>query len=153
MVAASSPGLMANPVYLGGKVVKSTVPEVRGAPGPDAPVLKRLLLPQGELAQFYDAAEGIRYMAIIELKPGKPRGNHYHKVKEEMVYLFEGKAELIVEDVDGQGHASVPLETGDLVMIQTEVAHALRASEPGKAIEFSKTRFNARDIYPYKLCD
>jgi hypothetical protein len=56
--------------FLNGKVLKRSLPELHLPLGPDAPVLKRLMLPQGELAQFYDAEEGIRYLAFIELRPG-----------------------------------------------------------------------------------
>jgi hypothetical protein len=66
---------------LNGKVLKRSLPLLQLPLGPDAPALKRLLLPQGELAQFYDAEQGIRYMAFIKLLPGQVRGNHYHKVK------------------------------------------------------------------------
>jgi quercetin dioxygenase-like cupin family protein len=137
--------------FLAGKVVKKSLPSYHGPAGPDAPRLKRLLLRQGELAQFYDSEEGIRYMAMIELNPGSPRGNHYHKVKEEFVYVIEGKVELVAEDIATKEHAAVLLEPGDWVVIPTAIAHALRPMEKGKAIEFSKVRFALADVYPYPL--
>jgi hypothetical protein len=51
---------MAETEYLAGRVVKWSLPVISGRPGPDAPTLKRLLLPQGELAQVHDSEEGIR---------------------------------------------------------------------------------------------
>jgi uncharacterized cupin superfamily protein len=136
---------------LGGKVIKRTLPCLPGPSGPDAPTLKRLLLPQGELAQFYDGDDGIRYMAMIELRPGKSRGNHYHKIKREFVYILEGKTELIVEDVGNQQRASILMETGDLAVIETLIAHVLRPLEAGRAIEFSPARFDVADIQRYAL--
>src|ERR1022692_3153407 len=117
--------------FLNGKVLKRSLPELHLPLGPDAPVLKRLLLPQGELAQFYDAEEGIRYMACIELLPGHVRGNHYHKVKEELVYVIRGEVLLSVADVDSQGRASVELRAGDLAVIRTGIAHEFRTVESG----------------------
>src|SRR5271154_6064157 len=137
--------------FLGGKVIKKSLPQIRGPSGADAPLLKRLELPQGELAQFHDSDQAIRYMAMIELIPGKPRGNHYHKVKEELVYIIEGAAELVVQDIDNQAHESTTLEAGDLAVIQTGVAHVLRPIKKLRAIEFSPARFDLADIQRFTL--
>jgi mannose-6-phosphate isomerase-like protein (cupin superfamily) len=136
---------------LNGKVRRRTLPVLQLPLGPDAPDLRRLLLPQGELAQFYNADEGIRYIAFIELLPGQVRGNHYHKVKEELVYVLRGEVLLSVADVDSKAHASVWLRAGDLAVIRTGVAHALRTVEPGQAIELSTTRFDLADIHPFRV--
>ena len=142
---------MAESTFLSGKVLKRSLPVLQLPLGPDAPALKRLLLPQGELAQFYDADEGIRYLAFLELLPGQVRGNHYHKVKEELVYVIRGEVLLSVADVDSKAHASVALQAGDLAVIQTGIAHALRTVEPGQAIEFSSSRFDPADIHQFAL--
>ena len=142
---------MPDSTFLNGKVLKRSLPQLQLPLGPDAPVLKRLLLPQGELAQFYDAEEGIRYMACIELLPGHVRGNHYHKVKEELVYVIRGEALLSVADVDSQARATVELRAGDIAVIRTGIAHAFRTVEPGLAIECSCSRFDPADIHRYPL--
>jgi len=41
-----------------------------------------------------------------------------------------------------QARASVALRAGDLAVIRTGIAHALRTVEPGQAIEFSIARFD-----------
>src|SRR5215467_11047121 len=87
---------------LGGKVTKCTLPVVQPSPTPDSRILKRLMLPQGELAQFYDGDEGIRYIAQIELQAGSIRGNHFHKVKREWIYIMSGELTLIVEDLESK---------------------------------------------------
>jgi hypothetical protein len=143
--------MMAKSEYLGGKVVKLSLPVISGRPGPDAPALKRLLLPQGELAQIHDSDEGIRYLAVIEVRAGSVRGNHYHKVKEELIYLLQGKMLVLVHDIQTNARASVPLQMGDLLFIQTGIAHLLQTVEPGQAIEFSRARFNPTDIFPFSL--
>jgi quercetin dioxygenase-like cupin family protein len=142
---------MAESEYLAGKVVKWSLPVISGRPGPDAPTLKRLLLPQGELAQVHDSDEGIRYMAVIETRAGGVRGNHYHKVKEERIYLLQGELLVLAEDVQTNERASVRLQTGDLLLIETGIAHLLRTVEPGQAIEFSRARFDPADIFPFPL--
>ena len=142
---------MPESTFLNGKVLKQSLPVLQVPLGPDAPALRRLLLPQGELAQFYNADEGIRYMAFIELLPGQVRGNHYHKIKEELVYMIRGEALLSVADIDSQASASVSLRAGDLAIIRTGIAHALRTVEAGQAVEFSSARFDAADIYRFPV--
>ena len=135
--------------FLAGKVCKWSLPVIEHPPGPYR--LKRLLLPQGELANIYDADEGIRFIAFIELRVGTVRGNHYHKVKEEFVYVIQGELALIVEDVASKARDSVLLRTGDLALIQTGTAHALQTTRAGQALEFSRTRFDPGDTYRFPL--
>jgi quercetin dioxygenase-like cupin family protein len=146
-----STGIMPETSFLDGKVLKRALPLLQFPLGPDAPTLKRLLLPQGELAQFYDADEGIRYMAFIELLAGQVRGNHYHKVKEELVYMIRGKALLTVADIESQARASVALQVGDLAVIRTGIAHVIQTVESGQAVEFSVVRFDLADIHRFPL--
>jgi len=138
-------------VFLSGQVRKRSLPVFHQPPDSGASQLKRLLLPQGELAQFYDADEPVRYIAFMELRAGGIRGNHYHRVKEEGVYVIQGEAVLLVEDVQSKARDSVPLQAGDLAFIPPGVAHALRTVQPGQAIEFSPARYDAADTYRYAL--
>ena len=137
--------------FLGGKVTKRTLPLVQPSSTPDSRTLKRLLLPQGELAQFYDGDEGIRYIAQIELQAGSIRGNHFHKLKQEWVYMMSGEVTLVVENLESKERESTLLTAGDLVFIQTGVVHALQVTKSGQAIEFSTSRFDPADIYRHKL--
>jgi len=136
---------------ISGKVVKISLAVVQPPSGPETPVLKRLALPQGELAQFYDGADGIRYIAFIELLAGNSRGNHYHKHKEEWIYLVRGELSLVLQDMDSKEKATVPMAAGDLVKISPGVAHTLKIIQPGDAIEFSTARFDASDIHRHVL--
>jgi mannose-6-phosphate isomerase-like protein (cupin superfamily) len=142
---------MSQLIFLNGKVRKRALPAFELPLAPDAPTVKRLLLPQGELAQFYDADEAIRYLAFIELRAETVRGNHYHKVKEEWVYLIAGEAALIVEDIQAKKRESVPLKQGDLAVITTGVAHAIKVEKAGQAVEFSSARFDPLDTHKYPL--
>jgi quercetin dioxygenase-like cupin family protein len=136
---------------LGGKVRKRVLPIVQPPSDPESPILKRLMLPQGELAQFYDGEEGIRFIAQIELRAGSLRGNHYHKVKQEWVYMMSGEVTLIVEDLESKKRENVQLNAGDLAFVQVGVVHVLQVMKSGQAIEFSTARFDPGDIYRQKL--
>jgi mannose-6-phosphate isomerase-like protein (cupin superfamily) len=133
--------------YLGGRVRKLSLPRLETPAPAYGPPLKRLALPQGELAQIHDSDQGMRYLAVIEFRPGGVRGNHYHKHKEEWVYLIEGEVGLTVEDMRTRTRESLVLVAGDLVRIGLEVAHAFQTLEPGRAIEFSPSRFDAEDTH------
>jgi quercetin dioxygenase-like cupin family protein len=136
---------------LDGEVWKRTLPLITGKPGPDAPLLKRLLLGQGELAQFWDGEEPIQYMAFMELRAGTVRGNHFHRLKREFVYVISGQAVLIVEHPKTKQRQTTELRTGDLAGIAPEVAHAYQAVSSGQAIEFSPSKFNAQDTFACPL--
>src|SRR3954453_20335966 len=105
--------MMSEEVLLSGKVKIWRLPE--GQPGVNEAGLKRLMLPQGELAQFYDDEEGVRYIASIELKAGTVRGNHYHKIKREYVYVLAGKLRLVVQELGNGRQEEIELEGGSLV--------------------------------------
>jgi mannose-6-phosphate isomerase-like protein (cupin superfamily) len=139
--------------FLSGKVLKHSLPIVQLPSDPDVPLLKRLLLPQGELAQFYDGEDPIRYLACIELRAGAVRGNHYHKIKAEWIYLVQGEVTLVVESVESGARERLPLKAGDLAFVSPGIAHALRTLQAGVAIEFSQARFDAADIHPYPIKD
>jgi quercetin dioxygenase-like cupin family protein len=141
--------MMSEEVLLSGKVKIWRLPEVQ--PGVNEAGLKRLMLPQGELAQFYDDEEGVRYIASIELKAGTVRGNHYHKIKREYVYVLAGKLRLVVQELGNGRQEEMELEGGSLVFIEPGIVHALDVKESGVAVEFSVNRFDSGDTYREKL--
>src|SRR4030095_3445855 len=118
--------------FLSGRVRKQSLPVFELPVPTDAPTVKRLMLAQGELAQFYDADAGVRYLAFIELRPGTVRGNHYHKVKDEWVYILHGAVLLVAEDIQTKERATITLQKGDLAVILTGIAHALQVQEAGQ---------------------
>ena len=138
---------MSEEKYLGGKVLKRTLAVVHPPVPPDSTVLKRLMLPQGELAQFFDGEEPARYIAYIELAAGGVRGNHFHKVKAEWVYLIKGEVVVHLLDLESDARDKLTLREGDLAFISTHVAHALQTLQAGQAIEFSSARFDPADIH------
>jgi len=134
--------------WLNGRVWKRTLPVIEGRPPPDAPLLKRLPLPQGELAQFWDESEPILYLAAMELRVGGTRGNHFHHKKRELIYVMSGAVRLHVRAVSTLAEDKVQvilLRAGDLASIQPEIAHAYEPIEPGIAVEFSPAGFDPED--------
>jgi hypothetical protein len=142
---------MAEISLLSGKVRKQALPTLGHGSSTHAILLKRLLLAQGELAQFHDSDIPIHYLACIELRAGQVRGNHYHEIKEERIYVMQGALDLVLEDIDSRRREILPLQTGDLAVIQPRVAHALQMSQPGWAVEFSVARFDPADTHRYAL--
>lgn len=136
---------------LGDRVRKWSLPVFQGPPGPGIAGVKRLFLKQGELAQFYDGEEGIRYLAFVALKPQSLRGNHYHERKREWLYLISGELSLLLEDIGSRERTTLELQAGDLALVEPRIAHTLVPKLPGQAIEFSPIRFDPADIYPYSL--
>jgi mannose-6-phosphate isomerase-like protein (cupin superfamily) len=138
-------------IFLDGKVRKKSLGVFQVPPPSDAIGPKRLLLPQGELANFYDGDEGIRYISLVELRVGGVRGNHSHKVKEEHVYVISGQLILVAQDGPAGQRISVELHPGDLIFIATGVVHAFKPIQPGYAVEFSKARFDPNDVQRFTL--
>ncbi len=137
--------------FLQGKVLRRSLPVIKGTPSAAAPVLKRLQLPQGELAHIWNGDEPIRYIAVLELRAGTVRGNHYHLHKRELVYVISGQINVAVQDIQTRERATFRLAAGDLGVIDTSVAHVYEISQAGEAIEFSGTAFNAADSYGWDL--
>jgi len=144
---------MSENIFLNNQVIKRTLTVINGRPTGDAPRLKRLLLAQGELAQVYDDGEGIRYLAFVELCKGAVRGNHYHHVKDEVIYVIQGEILMVVEDIVSKERASFSLDTGELAVIPVRIAHGFRTIAAGQAIEWSTNRFDASDIWRYPLIE
>ena len=138
---------MGDALYLSGKVWKKSLPAFHPPTGPEAPTLKRLLLPQGELAQFHDADTPIHYIAFLALNAGTLRGNHYHERKEEFVYLIAGELRVTIEAVESGEREMVSMAAGDLLFLSTRIAHAFEVVQPGQAIEFSSARFDPNDTF------
>jgi uncharacterized RmlC-like cupin family protein len=137
--------------FLDGKVFKRSLPTFQPPFAADIPVTKRLMLAQGELAQFHDGEVGIRYLAAIQFVSGTTRGNHYHREKQEWVYMFVGAVLVVVEDVGTKVRETFSMVTGDLVYISPNVAHTFVVQQDGMAVEFSPVRFDATDTSKYLL--
>ena len=131
---------------LGGKVEVRTLREVDpGAPRSEVQV--RIKAAGGELAVLSDNVVPASYLACVELRANIPRGNHFHKKRNESFYLIAGEAVLYLKDERSGERAQADLRTGDLVFIEPMVAHVFVPVSNGHAVEFSKEPFEASDVY------
>ena len=143
--------LMNEERYFAGRLLRQSLPSVVPAPGTEMPLLKRLVLKQGELAQIHDSDLGIRYIAAPDPIPGGIRGNPYPDVKIEHVYVMRGEMELIAQDGPSGDCLRLPMKAGDLAVIQPGVIHAFRVIREGVGIEFAPTPFDPADVHPHSL--
>ncbi len=137
--------------FLGGRVVARTIPDWDRASGNEAPALKRVRLPQGDLVQIIQGGPGARYLAWVELRPGQPRGNHYHLRKEEHHYQISGEVTWVVADRETGERAEFTLLPGELLTLAPGVAHAVLPITAGQAVEFSPEPLDLSDTYRHPL--
>lgn len=113
----------------------------------------RLMTPAGELAQII-SGEAMRLITYIEFKlDGKPRGNHFHRKKVEIIYIIKGKVRVRIEDLSDHSRATVDLASGDIIRIQPNCAHVYVAQEYTQALELNTVPYDPADTFPYVLGD
>ena len=83
----------------------------------------------------------------MELREGKPRGNHYHKLRHESFYVIFGELELRIHDLATSEHHSITMRAGDLARLGPEVVHTFTPITSGHALEFAPEPFDAADVY------
>lgn len=90
--------------------------------------------------------EPIRFLTYLEFAPGKERGNHYHKEKEENLFVINGMLEAKFWLLDDSNEIlELTLEPGDIVNVKPQVAHVYVSEEGASAIEFSPKKLNYED--------
>ena len=129
----------------GGKVkVKPLL--VTDQPAGRAEVRARLLSPGGELAVLADGVTAVRHLAYVELREGKIRGNHFHKLRHESFYVIAGELEFHLKDLTTGEQRVIPLKAGDLAEIAPEIVHTFVPRTSGHAIEFAPELFDTQDV-------
>ena len=134
----------------GGKVEVRSL-QVTDKPAGRSEVIARLLSPGGELAVLADGVTPIRHLSYVELREGKPRGNHYHKLRHESFYLIAGELELHLQHVATGERAKITMQPGDFARIDPEIAHTFVPSTSGHALEFAPEPFDLADVYRVAL--
>ena len=97
---------------------------------------------------FLNLEEPLQYLALIELKPGVPRGNHKHSERIEILYIISGKVKgkywcpgTLLEDAYEVIH-----EPGTFIRINPGLFHELSAVDQTWVLECSPIFFNIKDI-------
>jgi uncharacterized RmlC-like cupin family protein len=114
----------------------------------------RIKQPAGELAQITNGGS-FQYLAYIEFNIDAPvlRGNHYHEIKEEFLYILTGKLRAVYKDIDTDDMEEITVSAGDLITIQPRCAHVYFPIEYSQAIEFSASLYDPQDTLKYVLAD
>lgn len=109
--------------------------------------IARLLSPGGELAVLADGINAIRHLGYVELRAGKARGNHYHKLRHESFYIIGGELDLHAQDMRTGERVKTVMRRGDFASIDPEIVHTFIPLSDGHALEFAPETFEASDVY------
>ena len=106
-----------------------------------------------ERGEFVQIAyqEGMYHLAAFEIRKGFSRGNHYHKKKEEVFYVFEGKIKASFIDMDSLEKEERILEKGDKIRVQPRCGHLFYGLENTLVIEYSPQVYDKEDSYKINL--
>lgn len=97
---------------------------------------------KGEFTRL--AVDTINFLAYVDFKLDKGvRGNHYHKNKDEYLYLCKGAVKGYFKSLSEESTEieEILIEEGTLIHILPNCAHAFETVKEGHAIEFSPTKF------------
>ena len=106
-----------------------------------------------ERGEFVQVAyqEEMRHLALFEIKKGFSRGNHYHRRKEEVFYIFSGKIKAQFVDVETHERGERILEKGDKLRIKPFCGHRFQALEDTLVAEYSPQVYDMEDSYRIDL--
>ena len=137
-------------MLLGGKVKVQTL-ELTNQPATRKEVRARLISPGGEMAVLTDGQVPIRHLSYIEFRSGKPRGNHFHRLRNEWFYLVRGQVTVVVQDTTTGERLQFPMGPGDLAFISPLIAHVLVPTTEGDGIEYAAEPFDPADVIRHPL--
>jgi mannose-6-phosphate isomerase-like protein (cupin superfamily) len=131
---------------------------VRRLPVTDPPIPMgggRVLNDTGEMAQILNGPDTYKFLTFLSFRPtsSRLRGNHYHNKKLELMYLIRGRLIGTYRNLSTGAETTVELETGDLVTIEPNCAHAYLALEDTDAVEMGKDEYDPEDTHGYSLAD
>ena len=92
-----------------------------------------------------------RALLYVELKENAKAGNHYHKTKEEILFIISGKLTATFKDMLSQEIKEKTLKKGDLITIKPGIAHSLHALQNSKILDISNTDKNSQDKFKEEL--
>ncbi len=106
-----------------------------------------------ERGEFVQVAyrEPIHHLAAFEIRKGFSRGNHYHKEKEEIFYIFQGKIKALFLDMDTLQKEERVLEKGDKIRVNPYCGHLFYGLEDTTVIEYSPQIYDKADSYKIEL--
>ncbi len=118
---------------------------------PPEPVLDgvRIRMPAGEAAPVFNGGPW-RFISVLEFLPGTGlwRGNHWHAVKREHLYVISGRVLGVFEDIDSGERLEAELEAGTTVVVEPRCAHAFRERGEARVLECAPQPFDPTDAFP-----
>lgn len=108
--------------------------------------VKRWRDDRGECAQLTSDELPI-HIAVLEIKEGTIRGDHYHKIAEEIFYIIYGTIILTVWDIRTRTYETYVLHDGDKVCIPPLYVHRFFSLKDTLIVEYSLTPYNKNDSY------
>ena len=127
------------------KVTIEKLPNTNKIPG-----AKRWEEERGEFVQVA-YQEAMHHLAVFEIRKGFSRGNHYHKKKEEIFYVFQGKIKASFIDMDTLQKEEKTLEKGDRIRVKPRCGHLFCGVEDTVVIEYSPQVYDKEDTYKIDL--
>ena len=108
-----------------------------------------------ERGEFVQIAyqERIYHLALFEIRKGFTRGNHYHRKKEEIFYVFCGKLRALFMDMENLQKEEKFLEKGDKIRIKPHCGHIFFGLEDTLVVEYSPQVYEEEDNYKINLVD
>lgn len=110
----------------------------------------RIITTSGELTQIINGVS-IKFVAYVEFKPGKTRGNHFHRRKTEILYVISGELRARYRSVAGTDERELLLKNGDIVEVPPGWAHAYIATEHTHAVELATLPYDPADTYLWTI--
>jgi mannose-6-phosphate isomerase-like protein (cupin superfamily) len=98
---------------------------------------------------YINPEETIQFLSVIEFLPDKGlRGNHYHKHKNEILYIISGRVKAFYWRCnDPENKVTCIHEKGTKITIPPLIGHGFEALEFTLALEMTTTPFDSTDTY------
>ena len=105
-------------------------------------------IPKGDVA-YINPESDVKFVGIIEFVPNTgSRGNHYHKQKNEILYIISGKLKATYWEPNNiSNKITVIHEKGDKITIPPLNYHAFEAIEHTTVLEITTTPFDITDTF------
>jgi dTDP-4-dehydrorhamnose 3,5-epimerase-like enzyme len=95
--------------------------------------------------------EEIHHLALFEIRKGFTRGDHYHRKKEEIFYIFHGKLRALFMDMETLQKEERVLKEGDKIKMTPLCGHLFYGLEETWVVEYSPQVYEEEDSYKINL--
>ncbi len=102
-----------------------------------------------ELSLVPNLRLGVRIFHLSNLAPGRIGGQHFHRVKEEIIVLTEGSVEYLLEDVYGGQRVVLMDGLTRGLYIPSFIRHTYTVRDSAKLLGVSNTLYDPEDKSTY----